>query len=102
MQDNATCHTSKLTKSKFFDQKGFEPLKWPPQSPDLNPIENLWAIMKKLLWRRRDQIKNQRDTWKIALEIWNKLPDEEIIKKIYNSLPDRCFKIINIKRNNAY
>ena len=41
MQDNDPKHTSKLAKS-FMDNNGVNWFKTPPESPDLNPIENLW------------------------------------------------------------
>ena len=47
-QDGAPCHTSKMMKSWFQDSK-IELLDWPGNSPDLNPIENVWAIMKRRL-----------------------------------------------------
>ena len=40
MQDNAPCHKAKVVMS-YLSKQDFEIMDWPPQSPDLNPIENL-------------------------------------------------------------
>jgi transposase len=45
MQDGAPAHTARDTK-KYLKSLGVPLLNWPPSSPDLNPIENLWASMK--------------------------------------------------------
>ena len=47
-QDLASCHTSKST-TKWLKEKDITVLPWLANSPDLNPIENLWGIMKKRL-----------------------------------------------------
>jgi hypothetical protein len=40
MQDNDPKHTAKVV-SKWLNEQEFHVMKWPPQSPDLNPIKNM-------------------------------------------------------------
>jgi transposase len=46
LQDRASCHTSKKVMG-FLREKRIAVMDWPGNLPDLNPIENLWLIIKK-------------------------------------------------------
>ena len=47
-QNNAPPHKAKSTRN-LFSSNNIKAMDWPPNSPDLNPIETLRAIMKKRL-----------------------------------------------------
>lgn len=50
-QDNARIHTAKLAKA-WFQEQAFKLMEWPPNSPDMNPIEHIWRVLKAALHKR--------------------------------------------------
>jgi transposase len=50
-QDNAAIHTAKVTKA-WFEEQAFKVMEWPPNSPDMNPIEHMWRVLKAALHKR--------------------------------------------------
>nr|KAF6355158.1 hypothetical protein mMyoMyo1_011357 [Myotis myotis] len=49
-QDNVPCHSARIVHEWFQEHEGDSTLlRWPPQSPDLNPIEHLWDEVKKAI-----------------------------------------------------
>ncbi|KAF4651908.1 hypothetical protein FOL47_011357, partial [Perkinsus chesapeaki] len=64
-QDNAPSHVSKYTLS-FLDKKGFKEhrrLPWPSNSPDLNPVENYWSILKRKIYANNKQFDDLESLW---------------------------------------
>jgi transposase len=94
-QDNAPCHKSKVA-IEYFRENHIELLPWPAGSPDLNPIENLWGILKTNVAKRFPKTKLQLE--QIAAEEWAKIP-QEVVKKTIISLPNRITQVID--RNGA-
>jgi transposase len=93
MQDNARPHTSKFTLN-FMSDKNINLLNWPPQSPDMNPIENIWGIIKQKLNDDFPIPKNQNELIDFVFEIWDFL-DPSLFQILAESVPDR---LNNIKK----
>jgi len=70
-QDGAPSHGSKNTFEKLSNQINILP-GWPPNSPDLNPIELLWGIMKNIL--KKKEISTKEAFVKAIHEIWDAIP----------------------------
>ena len=52
--DNHLVHKS-LNSLKFYKEKGIKVIDFPPYSPDLNPIENIWGKIKKQIMKKEYQ-----------------------------------------------
>ena len=67
---------------------------WPPQSTDLNIVENLWQTLKRNVHKQFPT--NSVDLWSGINGVqdeWNKIPEDYIIKP-YESIPSRLDAVI--------
>ncbi|KAG0814503.1 hypothetical protein G6F29_013664 [Rhizopus arrhizus] len=95
-QDNDPKHTSKVVK-EWIDQQPFEALEWSPQSPDLNPIEHMWAHLKRELFHSYEAPpSSMHELWERIGQTWYAISKEECQKYI-ESMPKRCAVVIKAK-----
>ena len=92
MDDNATCHRSSLTNS-FKSQAGIRTLKWPARSPDLNPIENVWSLLKRAVRRSVRPGDDLSRLEAILRQEWDRL-DQATINRLIQSMPSRVRLVI--------
>ncbi len=94
-QDLAPVHTAKSTKS-WLNDHGVGVLDWPANSPDLNPIENLWGIVKR---KMRSKIPKNADKLKASVKKkknWASIPPQQC-HKLITSMPGRIEAVIKAK-----
>lgn len=85
MHDNAPAHNSTSTR-QFLAQKGVKILEWPGNSPDLNPIENMWGKVQSLL--PRSLPRSQEDFLDQVRLAWKRIP-LSYIRALMRSMPQR-------------
>lgn len=98
-QDNAPVHTAYIVRDAL-NELECEIMEWPPYSPDLNPIENLWALLKAEILKRYPELMhlpNSESTLELLLkaaqEAWENL-DIEILKHLSETMPHRVADVI--------
>lgn len=84
-------HTAKIVQNWLHSNR-IEVLDWPAQSPDLNPIEHLWSILKQAISRQRPTNISSLKT--IVNTEWMKI-DKNICHKLVESMPRRCEAVIS-------
>jgi transposase len=106
-QDNARPHTAKKS-TEFLNslarKHGFTIMNWLANSPDLSPIENLWAHLKDVLRKQYPDTKTLRgspETIKMKLcerlhKIWWDIK-VEVLQKHIESMPERVQQVLDAR-----
>ena len=94
-QDNNPKHTCRKAQGWFQDD-GFKVLPWPAQSPDLNPIENLWDHLKMKLGEYERAASGMEELWERVEKEWNKI-DTDVCQRLIESMPRRFEAVLRVK-----
>ena len=74
-QDNAPPHVAKRTVAWLSDKVHLL-TNWPPHSPDLSPVEMMWALMKSKI--NVDDVHSKGELFTRVQEIWNEIPQDMV------------------------
>lgn len=102
IDENETVNAKERSVKTILDSEGIELEKWPPYSPDLNPVENVWALLNKvkeeeidkiILYNQMNNVKiklptNKFEMFRFILECWKKV-DNNYVVNCYNSYLSR-------------
>lgn len=98
-EDNAPIHTCKQAK-QWRESRDMVSLTWPPNSPDLNPIEHVWYLIKGIIQKmnpRPTTLPSLKDAIKKA---WDEY-DLDTMNRLVESMPDRITAVIKAHGGNT-
>ena len=91
-QDNCSIHVSKYSLRKF-EELEIPLLPWPSKSHDLNPMENLWSILVKEVYRENLVFDSIYELKNSIINAWEKI-DSSTLKNLCNSMENRLINVI--------
>lgn len=94
MEDGAPPHTAKHTKN-WQASHGVCSMTWPAQSPDLNPIENVWQQLKTALEKRSPSVRTKGELLVALQEEWAKLREKNTLAVLIRSMHKRVKQVIS-------
>lgn len=93
--DNDPKHTSAVAR-KCLKKRKIKVLDWPTQSPDLNPIEQLWQHLKRQLANYETEPAGVCELWERVETEWNKIP-RQVCVDLIESMPRRVHAVLKAK-----
>ncbi len=101
-QDNTPCHKAQIISDWFIEHDNeFTLLKWPPQTPDLNPIEHLWDVVEREIHIMDVQPTNLQQLRDAIMSIWTNI-SEECFQHLVESMPQRIKAVLKAQGSPTY
>jgi hypothetical protein len=97
-QDNASIHTSRFTKN-WFEANNVRVMEWASKSPDLNPIENLWGILVRLVYSNGRQFNSIPELRAEIVRSWDLITELQL-KTLADSMTKRMIEVL--KKNGKF
>ncbi|KAJ1300251.1 hypothetical protein OPQ81_005080 [Rhizoctonia solani] len=98
MHDHPRPHKAKIVGT-WLEDNGIDCVEWPANSPDLNPIENLWAELKRRLGEYENAPAGMLGFWDRVQDVWDDFA-EEYFQKLIKSMP-RCMTMVIEKKGGS-
>jgi hypothetical protein len=93
--DNDPKHTSGVVQN-YLHNTNIVLLDWPSQSPDLNPIENLWKHLKDKIAESYEKASSLDHLFELLQQVWADV-DVNYMQNLVDSMPRRCAAVIKAK-----
>lgn len=93
IHDNARPHIPNVVHN-FLKGHNVHAMQWPPNSPDLNLIENLWSILQQRVWEMKPTSEEQLIAY--YQQVWKHISHEQLSKPIL-TMPCRLKRVLLLK-----
>ncbi|KJZ69944.1 hypothetical protein HIM_10667 [Hirsutella minnesotensis 3608] len=105
-QDNASTHTAAIVQdwlTEWAQENGVSLVDWPAYSPDLNPIENVWKLLKERIHKNHPELadfpksnQSKQRLCEAAVEAWEEFEDG-VLQNLVESMPRRLEAVRSAK-----
>lgn len=99
-QDNASIHRAATTLA-WFAENAIDVLPWPDRSPDLNPMENVWSMLVRIIYHQGRQYATVSELWNSLEKAMNDI-DVTLLQSLIDQMPERLAELLAKKGRSTH